>query len=200
MLDGANAAFASPIVGAAIQPLLDRPPSETLLAGISLPRVDHRYDPIRNVTDALLASTRHLPHRRVSRIDTCAAHNVHAHAAVVQRGHGLTLVISHLYTRQRFHGFVKKLLLYCHYHEIARIVVVWHFVRLTPPTMGKSVSMPLCVHFDPQCRHLMRKRIYLACPDRLVTVFVVLFSTFVLRRSLRLRRQCDGSFFSTKRG
>ena len=146
LLDGANAAFASPIVGAAIQPLLDHPPTETLLTGVFLPRVDHRYDPVRNVTDALLASTRHLPHRRVSRIDTCAAHNPRAHAAVVQREHGITLVISHLYTRQRFHGFVKKLLQYCLYHEIARIVVVWHFVRLTPPTMGKSVSVSVSLY------------------------------------------------------
>jgi hypothetical protein len=148
LVNGATAAFASPGPAANTNPsaLLNDPVPRTLLTGVSLPRVDHRHDPIRNVTDALLGSTRRLRHHRVTKDFTCAAHSPTAHAALIRRGSGVTLVMSHLYTRRRFRGFVKKVIEYCTYPEVVRIVVVWHFARLTPPTMGACARTIVQTH------------------------------------------------------
>lgn len=86
--------------------------------------LNHRHEPILNVTEALMSSTRPLTTPTKNTSVACGAYNPVSHATLVQTG--LTIVIGHLYTRTRFSGFLTNLIQYCNYSNVRRIVVVWY--------------------------------------------------------------------------
>lgn len=154
------------LVGALLDTEAPKLPQTSLLQ-----QLNHLYEPILLVTDALLASRRPLPTPPVNRTQACASYSPQSHAAIVQTG--LTIVIGHLYNQARFGGFLKNILAFCDYPDVRRIVVVWcvetddysvvskrlltskpsmrfcrYFARLLPPIMGKcGLKSRTTVHF-----------------------------------------------------
>eukprot|EP00038_Savillea_parva_P021253 m.33932 g.33932 ORF g.33932 m.33932 type:complete len:796 (-) comp5085_c0_seq1:109-2496(-) len=115
-----------------------------------LARLDHRLEPIKTVAEALLASTRTPRTLSSYRQRPCDVFNPEAHTQLLQPG--LTVVVGHYYSRSRFDSFLHNVLTFCTYPEIKRIVVVWNFPRLTPPTMGlcsnsSTAHQTTTVHF-----------------------------------------------------